>query len=125
VQHQDDVAYLRENVGDDLIGWLGQSDWVRRAEQGRRPALTELEPENRATLRLLHSEVDASHARRDWARYTEQMVRFHLRNAESWGNAKTGVDLAAQVDPDFVLGEGALGEGVPGQEAAAGAALPV
>ena len=27
VQHEDDAAYLREAVGDDLIGWLGQSDW--------------------------------------------------------------------------------------------------
>ena len=42
---------------------------------------------------------------RDWERYTRQMVHFHLRNAESWGNTKTGTDLAAQVDPSFVLGE--------------------
>lgn len=33
------------------------------------------------------------------------MVHFHLKNAESWGNERTGVDLAAQVDPHFVLGE--------------------
>jgi CO dehydrogenase maturation factor len=105
VQHEDDAAYLREAVGDDLIGWLGQSDWVRRAEQGRESHLADLEPANRATLRLLHEAVDASYPQRDWARYTEQMVRFHLRNAESWGNARTGMDLAGQVDPDFVLGE--------------------
>ena len=33
------------------------------------------------------------------------MVHFHLRNAESWGNERVGIDLAAQVDPDFVLDE--------------------
>lgn len=33
------------------------------------------------------------------------MVHFHLKNAESWGNERTGADLAAQVDPGFVLGE--------------------
>ena len=38
------------------------------------------------------------------------MVHFHLKNAESWGNAKTGADLAAQVDPGFVLGEGLVAE---------------
>ena len=42
---------------------------------------------------------------RDWERYTRQMVHFHLKNAESWGNEKTGADLAAQVDPAFVLKE--------------------
>ena len=111
VQHPDDVAYLRENVGEDLIGVLGQSDWVRRAEQGRTPRLAELEPDNLATLRLLHEAVDASYERRDWARYTQQMVTFHLRNAQSWGNAKTGTDLAAQVDPGFELNE-SLNEGL-------------
>ena len=105
VQHQDDVAYLREAVGDDLIGCIGQSDWVRRAEQGREPRLADLEPENHTVLSRLHRAVDDSHAQRDWARYTQQMVQFHLRNAESWGNARTGMDLAGQVDPDFVLRE--------------------
>ena len=37
--------------------------------------------------------------------YTRQMVEFHQRNARSWGNERTGTDLAAQVDPGFVLGE--------------------
>ena len=101
------MAYLRETVGQDLIGWMGQSDWVRRAEQGRASRLAELEPENLETLRVLHRAVDDAYPQRDWARYTQQMVRFHLRNAESWGNAKTGQDLADQVDPDFVLGEDA------------------
>ncbi|NEE54971.1 ATP-binding protein, partial [Streptomyces sp. SID8455] len=49
----------------------------------------------------------------DWERYTRQMVHFHLKNAESWGNDKTGADLAAQVDPAFVLGEGRAGAAVP------------
>jgi CO dehydrogenase maturation factor len=33
------------------------------------------------------------------------MVHFHLKNAASWGNERTGADLATQVDPGFVLGE--------------------
>ncbi|MFD5754679.1 ATP-binding protein, partial [Streptomyces sp. NPDC127044] len=31
---------------------------------------------------------------------------YHLTNAASWANAPTGADLAALVDPGFVLGEG-------------------
>jgi CO dehydrogenase maturation factor len=45
---------------------------------------------------------------RDWARFTRQAVRFHLRNASAWANAKTGEDLAQQIDPDFTLGPAAL-----------------
>ncbi|MFD8192113.1 ATP-binding protein [Streptomyces wuyuanensis] len=105
VQGPDDLEFLRDEVGDDLLVTVGHSDWVRSMEKGRPPLFAELEEPNRAALRTLREAADASYARRDWARYTRQMVHFHLKNAESWGNAKTGADLAAQVDPDFVLGE--------------------
>jgi CO dehydrogenase maturation factor len=105
VQGPDDLEFLSDEVGDDLLVTVGHSDWVRSMEKGRPPLFAQLEEPNRAALRTLRQAADASYARRDWARYTRQMVHFHLKNAESWGNAKTGADLAAQVDPDFVLGE--------------------
>ncbi|MGA5702070.1 ATP-binding protein [Peterkaempfera bronchialis] len=105
VQGPDDLAYLRREAGDDLIAAFGHSDWVRRLEQGAEPRFADLEEGNRGVLRMLQQEVDAAHALRDWERYTRQMVHFHRRNAETWGNARTGADLASQVDPDFILGE--------------------
>lgn len=106
VQGQDDLDFLRAEVGEDLLVTVGQSDWVRAMEKGRPPRFELLEAENRMSLQALQDAADDSYAHRDWERYTRQMVHFHLRNAESWGNAKTGADLAAQVDPGFVLSEG-------------------
>ncbi|MET8689565.1 ATP-binding protein [Streptomyces sp. NPDC004732] len=105
VQGQDDIDFLREQVGDDLLVTVGHSDWVRAMEKGRPPRFELLEEENRRSLRALQKAVDASYERRDWERYTSQMVHFHLKNAQSWGNERTGADLAAQVDPAFVLRE--------------------
>ncbi|WP_447038251.1 ATP-binding protein [Streptomyces sp. DSM 118878] len=105
VQGQDDVDFLREQVGDDLLVTVGHSDWVRAMEKGRPPRFELLEEENRRSLRTLQATVDASYAHRDWERYTRQMVHFHLKNAQSWGNERTGADLTGQVDPDFVLRE--------------------
>ncbi|MFJ8661100.1 ATP-binding protein [Streptomyces sp. NPDC093795] len=105
VQGADDLDFLRAEVGDDLLVTVGHSDWVRAMEKGRPPRFELLEAENRMSLQALQDAADDSYADRDWERYTRQMVHFHLRNAESWGNAKTGADLAAQVDPGFVLGE--------------------
>ncbi|MCQ6552450.1 ATP-binding protein [Streptomyces sp. C10-9-1] len=105
VQGPDDVDFLRQEVGEDLLVTMAHSDWVRAMEKGRPPRFAQLEDANRRALGTLQEAADASHARRDPERYTRQMVHFHLRNAESWGNAKTGADLAAQVDPAFVLGE--------------------
>lgn len=105
VQGADDLDFLRAEVGDDLLATVGHSDWVRAMEKGRPPRFGLLEESNRAALRTLRETADSSYEQRDWRRYTRQMVHFHLKNAESWGNAKTGADLAAQVDPSFVLDE--------------------
>ncbi|MFP3988821.1 ATP-binding protein [Streptomyces sp. E11-3] len=105
VQGQDDIDFLRAEVGDDLLVTVGQSDWVRAMEKGRPPRFEALEAPNREALAAMSAAADASYERRDWERYTRQMVHFHLKNAAGWGNAKTGADLADQVDPDFVLRE--------------------
>ncbi|MFI6337798.1 ATP-binding protein [Streptomyces sp. NPDC050535] len=106
VQGQDDIDFLRTEVGDDLLVTVGHSDWVRSMEKGRSPRFALLEEANRRSLRTLHDAADARYELRDWDLYTSQMVHFHLKNATSWGNERTGADLAAQVDPGFVLGEG-------------------
>ncbi|MEV7814787.1 ATP-binding protein [Streptomyces flaveolus] len=105
IQDPDDLDFLRDEVGDDLLVTVGRSDWVRAMEKGRPPRFALLEGANARALDLLKATVDATYEQRDWERYTRQMVHFHLKNAESWGNERTGVDLAAQVDPHFVLGE--------------------
>lgn len=105
VQGPDDLDFLRAETGDDLLVTVGHSDWVRSMEKGRPPSFTSLEEPNRRALRVMHEAADAAHAARDWERYTRQMVHFHLKNAQSWGNERTGADLAAQVDPAFVLDE--------------------
>ncbi|KQV18836.1 MULTISPECIES: ATP-binding protein [unclassified Kitasatospora] len=104
VNGPDDLAFLRREVGEDLLTCFGQSDWVRRLEQGAEPELRTLEPANRAVLARLREQAELAFAAREPERWTSQAVHFHLRNAESWGNAKTGVDLATQVDEGFVLG---------------------
>ncbi|QJY49806.1 AAA family ATPase [Pseudonocardia broussonetiae] len=97
-----DAAYLREQVGDALLGRFGQSAWVRAAERGDPRPVAELEPENLAALDAVAAALDAQ--QRDWAAYHRGTVEFHLRNARAWGDRAVGVDLAAQIDPDFVPG---------------------
>lgn len=105
VHGPDDLDFLRAEVGDDLLVTVGHSDWVRSLEKGRPPRFALLEETNQQALHLLRSTADATYPLRDRERYMRQMVHFHLKNARSWGNERTGVDLAAQIDPDFVLGD--------------------
>jgi CO dehydrogenase maturation factor len=101
VSDAEDVEFLREQAGDDLVGWMESSRHVRAAERGTARPITELEPHNLETLGVMLSTVDS--VRRDWARYQRQGNEFHLRNARAWGNGWTGQDLAAQIDPEFKL----------------------
>ncbi|MCF1600076.1 ATP-binding protein [Streptomyces muensis] len=104
VTGEDDLLFLKEEVGDDLLTHLVQSSWVRAAEQGREQG--ELEPQNLHALGILRETVDA--LPKDWAAMHGHAVEFHLRNARAWADDRTGGDLAAQVDPGFVPGPAAL-----------------
>ncbi|MCG5215748.1 nucleotide-binding protein [Streptosporangium soli] len=102
VHGPDDLAFLRRHVGDDLVTWFEHSPAVRALEQGRPFALDDLEPANADSLAMLLKILD--NRPKNWARFGDQAVEFHLRNADAWANRATGQDLAAQIDPDFVYG---------------------
>jgi CO dehydrogenase maturation factor len=100
VSDADDLAFLQTQVGDDLLCWLGRSDHVRASERGEIRPIGALEPDNLAAMVSIKSALDSMS--RDWAGYQRQAVEFHLRNVAAWAGERTGEDLAAQVDPDFV-----------------------
>ena len=102
VDDSSDVDFLREHVGDALLTWLGRSAYVKAGERGAVAPISALEIANRDALDTMRIAVDA--CEKDWATYTRQAVEFHLRNAAAWASERAGVDLAGQVDPDFILG---------------------
>ncbi|MFG1961353.1 ArsA-related P-loop ATPase [Nonomuraea sp. NPDC049028] len=102
VHSPSDVDFLHSQVGDDLLTWMEHSSAIRAMEQGHRFSLDDLEPANADALAILRKHLDAQ--AKDWARFGRQTEEFHLRNARSWANAKTGLDLADQIDPEFVYG---------------------
>ncbi|NUR04077.1 MAG: ATP-binding protein [Streptomyces sp.] len=104
VTGEDDLDFLRSQVGDDLLAHCVQSSYVRAQEQGRGHG--ELEAHNTRTLDRLRAAVDAR--TKDWTAFQQHAVDFHLRNAAAWANEATGQDLATQVDPDFEHGPAAL-----------------
>ncbi|MFK4106763.1 adenylyl-sulfate kinase [Streptomyces sp. NPDC019531] len=103
VTGEDDLAFLRTQVGEDLIAHCEQSSFVRAHEQGRDHG--ELEPHNTRTLERLREALDAR--TKDWTAFQQHAVDFHLRNAAAWADKATGQDLAAQVDPEFRHGPAA------------------
>jgi CO dehydrogenase maturation factor len=106
IADEDDLAFLRDQLGDDLYGWIGRSQLVRAAERGEIRPIGELEPENLKTLAAMLDLVDQTP--KDWARFQRQAEEFHRRNALAWANERTGTDLTEQIDEGFVMGPAAL-----------------
>jgi CO dehydrogenase maturation factor len=111
VHGPEDVAFLREQVGDALLGCVGDSSAVRAMEQGRPFTLTDLADPDRRILAAMREAVDARP--KDWPKFTRQAIEFHLKNADAWANSATGEDLKAQIDPGFVLGPEAMTAALP------------
>jgi CO dehydrogenase maturation factor len=109
VHSEDDVAFLREHAGPDLLTCFGHMPALRAVEQGRPFSLGDLGQDARDALALLQQSVDSRE--KDWRAFTRQAVEFHLKNARAWANAATGRDLTAQVDPGFVMGPAPLTAG--------------
>jgi CO dehydrogenase maturation factor len=100
IEDESDVDFLRAHVGGDLLTWVSRSAHVKAAERGSFTG--ELEASNVDALVTIRKAVDS--CVKDWPTYARQAHEFHLRNAQAWANAKTGEDLAGQIDPSFHLG---------------------
>ena len=99
VEDADDEEFIRERVGDALIGCIGNSKFIRNIEKGKQQDISEFEPEHLALLQKIKEITDSM--TRDWQSYREVGLHFHKQAAESWGDDLLKTDLMAQVDHNF------------------------
>lgn len=101
IQDESDIDFIKKYVGNDLIATFSHSTFIRNMEKGQMRPLSEIESTNREALDNIIKEVDKQE--KDWEGYYDQAVVFHRKNAESWANAASGMDVTTQIDPDFSL----------------------
>lgn len=99
IEHQSDVDFIQEKVGDDLIANLYKSDYIRNLEKGVVKPLSDLEDINLECLKTILNKTDG--LRRNWEKYQEIGLKFHRAAGQGWANARFGVDVMDFVDPDF------------------------
>jgi len=100
VEDADDITFLKEKCGDELLGWFSHSRWVKKTEQGQALNITQLEPNN---LTLLKDILTAAEDHpRDWQSYWEWGIYFHKLNARGWANDAMGCDVSTQIDEEFL-----------------------
>lgn len=101
VAHKNHVAFLRDNLGSDLLTWFDASGYVESLEMGIPVPFSKAEDELHLALSYLYDAVDDTP--QNWERSQELAYEFHRRNAETWANKALGCDLHEQIDPDFKM----------------------
>lgn len=101
IEDETDIEFLKKHTGDDLVAVMHQSMFVKRTDRGEALPLTTLEQRNQESLETIISIIDEQ--KKDWKKFTEQAIAFHLKNAKSWANASSGKDLTLQIDNQFTL----------------------
>ena len=100
VADQADEDFIRLHVGKDLMGCLKPSALVKARDRGEPTHINMLEPVNRTVIEEIITILKAQ--TRDWPRYWDQAIQFHLKNAESWANAYTDTDLSTQIQREYL-----------------------
>lgn len=99
IEDESDVDFIKEKAGVDVIAFLKRSSYIRSLEKGHQRPFYGLEPENQKELNNIFLEINR--CKKDWKKFYEQAVYFHLKNAKTWANAAVGKDLTKQIDPNF------------------------
>ncbi len=100
IQDEDDKEFLEEHCGEDLLGFMSASKWIKKTERGSTPPFTDLEEGN---IKLLEQIIqNVSETGKNWEKYWDQGIHFHNENALSWANTAVGADVREFVDREFL-----------------------
>lgn len=99
IENQEDIDFIKQYVGNDLIAFFYQSQFVKKIDRGQFTSLSELELNNQNAIRQVIQFIDSQ--KKDWQKFYNQAVEFHIKNAKSWANLAAGKDLTLQIDPSF------------------------
>lgn len=100
VEDVDDIAFLQEKCGDELLGCFSRSQWVKQTERGQTPDISHLEPHNFALLQRIFAAAEAYP--RDWQSYWRWGIHFHHLNAKGWANDDMGCNVSRHIDEAFL-----------------------
>lgn len=99
VENQEDINFIKQYVGEDLIAVFCQSHFVKKIDRGQLINISELEKENLNALNSITECINSQ--KKNWKKFYQQAVEFHVKNAHSWANTSIGKDITHQIDPLF------------------------
>lgn len=109
IEDTDDLEFVQNKVGDNLIAHMSFSKFVKEQERGKYKDISLLEQPNLDALQKIMDKIQS--IPKDWDKYQSTGEAFHKIKAEGWGNIFCGTDLSKQVDSKFSYKETAISLG--------------
>lgn len=98
-QDDSDIAFVKEHVGDVFCAALPYVVSMRQSE--RSGSFVDLLEDASVKEFVAQVKNQLDGLSKNWKRYHEQTIAFHIKNSKVWANDLTGLDLSKQVDPSF------------------------
>lgn len=99
IYSEDDVHLLKEKIGDNLLGFISNSEFIRSIEKGKNPNFSELEQNNKETLGKIKQYLDTHKISRK--EMYGQLAQLHQKHADSWLDKRFLFDFKSQIHKDF------------------------
>lgn len=100
IMDESDRAFIESQIGEPVLCAFSTLGLLRRAEQGQKWNIADIDPTTRQGLDTIKTALNALPPR-DWKKYQAIGTLFHQRACEGWASAMYGHDLMQQIDPDF------------------------
>ncbi|MBQ7307721.1 MAG: hypothetical protein IJW82_04245 [Clostridia bacterium] len=97
---QDDIDFIERNIPKEkIIGYVSNSNSLKRFEQGNKDAFNDFIKENEEINKKMLDILD--NTQKDWDRYYAYLLKCYVDNCKDWYSQYYGQDLLQYIDPDF------------------------
>jgi len=100
IKNDDDIEYLKKNIDEDhILGFINESDDLRKFEQDDKDGLNRFITNNEDILENILNKLDS--IVKDWDRYYEVQKQIYIDDVGDWYSQYYGEDLVKYIDEDF------------------------
>ena len=104
ITSNDDIAFIEKHIAKDkIIGYVKNSQTLKKFEQGDMESFDEFMKENDAINKKLLQILD--NTEKDWDKYYEYLLKCYIDNCNDWYSQYFNEDLLVYIDPDFKYDE--------------------
>lgn len=100
IRSKEDIEYIKSEIGENaILGFVKDSDYLRKYEQGNNEDLDNFVKENDEINKAIYSLLKET--KKDWENYYEIQKQIYKDDCNDWYSQYYGKDLTQYIDPKF------------------------